>query len=961
MKGIIGLKEEGTPISFSLLIHNSLATFPVYARNYLRIQTKKGNLVPFEINEIQQLLEEIFDDIQKKKRLLRVVILKARRPGISTWVSGKFYYRTATYPNRYAMIVTHEPEATDFIFKMHKRFQEHLPEALRPDERYNNRRVLEFNNEGGTGLDSAIRVGTAGKEDFGSSQLIHYLHLCMHPDTPILLINGSERLLRDVVIGDSLVTHNGNYGRVSHISHKDSSQMPNGNKALKVSSWLSNYPIIVSPEHKISTNMGWIMAKNLDSKWHFLSMPIRKITSKIKHFDVDIKSKTCPRIGLSSLPTNEDVGYFVGYYLAEGHVKDSNTKFGASAITFALDQDEERFALRAVNVVSDFCKKQPVFKTKPNSKTKTITINNTALAQMIEKLFGRVAGKHIPDWVFDCGEDFCRGLVAGYLSGDGSKTIGGGAQKYGSNSISATSIRDSITYQIRDLVASLGYGWGSISYRKGGVYYGRNCSPAWVVSFNGECGYQLRKLIGIPYVELKEKSFIAKKYYMDLGHRKVWIRIKSIQKTTCNRFMDLEIDHVDHSFRTPNFSVSNSELSKYPRHLCTNLLLSLLQCVPDTIDSAVIIESTGKGVGGEFYDRFYSSRYLYEMYIGKDGRAAWKESINEKAPPENEYTSIFMPWFVFNEYKNPVRPGFERTLDEQMLVDIHGITDEQLQWRRYCIENKCHRDVNLFNQEYPTTARDAFLSSNDSRFDLLKLDALIKLTKLPKSRYDVQFPMGNMVASEQGKLKVWIEPKYGFEYVMAVDVAEGIGGGDWSSIDIINVRTGWQEAQWHGHIAPDLLGVVAYFLGSRYNNALAVVERNQSGISTIDKLLDLKYPNVYVERIIDPPHRPRKRYGWITTKTSKPRIINNLEAELRDNTHGIQCKETFEEMMMYKQFEDGTTGAEHGCFDDRVLSIAIGKYIVSTKRKAIVSNPLIRYNQVVRQQDIPKPSPRAWT
>lgn len=574
-------KEEGTPISFSLLVHNSLATFPVYARNYLRIQTKKGNLIPFEINEIQQLLEEVFDDIQRKKRLLRVVILKSRRKGISTWVSGRFYYRTATYPNRYAMIVTHEPEATDFIFKMHKRFQEHLPEALRPDERYNNRRVLEFNNEGGTGLDSAIRVGTAGKEDFGSAQLIHYLHL--------------------------------------------------------------------------------------------------------------------------------------------------------------------------------------------------------------------------------------------------------------------------------------------------------------------------------------------------------------------------------------------SELAKYPRHLCTNLLLSLLQCVPDIPDSAVIIESTGKGVGGEFYDRFYSSRYLYELYINENGRVAWKESINEKAPPENEYTSIFIPWFVFDEYRMQVRPGFERSLDEQMLVETHGITDEQLQWRRYCIENKCHRDVNLFNQEYPTTARDAFLSSNDSVFDLLKLDALLKIVKPPKSRYDIQFPMGNMVFSENGKLKVWNEPKYGFDYVMSVDVAEGLGGGDYSSIDIINVRTGLQDAQWHGHIAPDLLGVVAYFLGSRYNTALAVVERNQSGISTIDKLLDLKYTNVYVERIIDPPHRPRKRYGWITTKTSKPRIINNLLAELRDNTHGIQCKETFEEMMMYKQFEDGSTGAEQGCFDDRVLSIAIGKYIASTKLKAIVSNPLMRYNQVMKQQSVPRPSPRAWT
>lgn len=32
-------------------------------------------------------------------------------------------------------------------------------------------------------------------------------------------------------------------------------------------------------------------------------------------------------------------------------------------------------------------------------------------------------------------------------------------------------------------------------------------------------------------------------------------------------------------------------------------------------------------------------------------------------------------------------------------------------------------------------------------------------------------------------------------------------------------------------------------------------------------------------------------------------------------------------MLSYKQNEDGTLGAESGRFDDRVMSIAIGKYI----------------------------------
>lgn len=167
---------EETPDEIIKLWLNS---YPDYAKDHLKIQNMAGDLVPFELNPIQLVLNEIIEWTKLQGRLVRFDILKARREGVTTFSSGRHFWHTSTKPNRYAFMVTHEPEATDFCFNMDKRFLSNLDPLMRPATKYNNRRMIEFNDPGGSpsGLDSAIRVGTAGKENLGSSQLIHYLHL----------------------------------------------------------------------------------------------------------------------------------------------------------------------------------------------------------------------------------------------------------------------------------------------------------------------------------------------------------------------------------------------------------------------------------------------------------------------------------------------------------------------------------------------------------------------------------------------------------------------------------------------------------------------------------------------------------------------------------------------------------------------------------------------------------------
>ena len=96
--------------------------FELYSQKALKIQTMEGTLSPFALNICQKIILDIIDHIRKDGRLVRMVILKARREGVSTLTTGRFYWRTSMESNRYAVCVTHEPDATDFLFKMIKRY-----------------------------------------------------------------------------------------------------------------------------------------------------------------------------------------------------------------------------------------------------------------------------------------------------------------------------------------------------------------------------------------------------------------------------------------------------------------------------------------------------------------------------------------------------------------------------------------------------------------------------------------------------------------------------------------------------------------------------------------------------------------------------------------------------------------------------------------------------------------------
>ena len=358
------------------------------------------------------------------------------------------------------------------------------------------------------------------------------------------------------------------------------------------------------------------------------------------------------------------------------------------------------------------------------------------------------------------------------------------------------------------------------------------------------------------------------------------------------------------------------------------ILGGLLESVPSEypakMGTEVIWETTANGLDPIFYEKWME-------IVNADG-ATFENGVY--AAKGKEYICIFIPYFYHDGYREqePAKDPdeYETWLLSQKDLSGKNVDLFQIEWRRRKIESLVppigFTKEQFFKQEYPATPQEAFVSSGRGVFDTAKLLALIDAAPAPVARYDVIPGSHQWKSDPEGPLRVWKEPGGG-SYVIGADVAEGLVHGDFSVADVVDHATGEQVAQWHGKIHPESFGDVLAALGKRYNGAWLVPERNNNGLLTVTRLERIGYKKLYVETIAEPPLRPRKRYGWVTSSKNKSMIIQELVKELDEGTHGLNGKDTLREMLVFKQHEDGKLGAIDGQNDDRVMARAIAGHV----------------------------------
>lgn len=145
--------------------------FAHYAEKCLRIRTKEGGLLAFHLNQAQRYLHEVVEKQLAETGKVRVIILKGRQQGMSTYVEGRLFWKVTHRTGVRAFILAHEQDASNNLFEMALRYYENCPEVVRPHLGSANSKELYFNK-----LDSGYKVATAGTKGAGRSSTIQYLH-----------------------------------------------------------------------------------------------------------------------------------------------------------------------------------------------------------------------------------------------------------------------------------------------------------------------------------------------------------------------------------------------------------------------------------------------------------------------------------------------------------------------------------------------------------------------------------------------------------------------------------------------------------------------------------------------------------------------------------------------------------------------------------------------------------------
>lgn len=145
--------------------------FQLFAGECLWIRTKEDGITLFELNEAQLYLHEIAEEQLEQMGYVRIIVLKGRQQGCSTYIEGRFYWKVIQQVGQRAYILTHEADATANLFAMVSRYHENCPLELRPSTDRDSGKELNFDR-----LDSGYKVGTAGTKGTGRSSTIQYFH-----------------------------------------------------------------------------------------------------------------------------------------------------------------------------------------------------------------------------------------------------------------------------------------------------------------------------------------------------------------------------------------------------------------------------------------------------------------------------------------------------------------------------------------------------------------------------------------------------------------------------------------------------------------------------------------------------------------------------------------------------------------------------------------------------------------
>jgi len=154
----------------------ALESFEYFCEKCVKIRRREDGLsVPFILNSAQKRILREIERQEATKKPVRMVILKARQMGVSTFIEIYILWRLLKSHNVNAIEIAHEREAARYILDISRFAFENLPKwfttAMKLDAEYLTKYDISLNNG------CSLYISSSESKQPGMSRTIQYIHL----------------------------------------------------------------------------------------------------------------------------------------------------------------------------------------------------------------------------------------------------------------------------------------------------------------------------------------------------------------------------------------------------------------------------------------------------------------------------------------------------------------------------------------------------------------------------------------------------------------------------------------------------------------------------------------------------------------------------------------------------------------------------------------------------------------
>jgi hypothetical protein len=779
-----------------------------------QISTKEGPRVPFKLNTFQLWLDEMIHDPDYHS----FILAKPRQKGGSSYIEAILSTRCLGKIGTRAVVMSHEGEATQRLLdKVHfyLKYTTPLPAYDR-----NSRNELAFGK-----TDSTFYIGTAGARAFGRGDTITDLHACFFPDTVVM---NSQR-------------------EPSYIENAGSPTLINySGPIISVKGYTVNFPIKVTPDHKILTRRGLVPAGEVTTR-DWLVFPKQKVSETI--LDIPLyhhlrEGNTWRWIEKRRIPLDFSFGEVVGLYYAEGSLTHAR-------MSFAFHQKEKNLH-ELVKAYFEASATSISMQEQKNGLGVEVYIFGNDWVKTFEEHFYKDGNKHLPNWFFDTPEEFRKGFIRGFFLGDGYPRPDGPG-------VCLKQHRPQPVLQMRELLCAMGYGWSNF----------KSVEDDFELILFAPGAIKIRELVLGHSLNYRYRNHTRK---WEEDSENVYVKIMSIEVEEVENvtLYDL-LNQPDGLVHCIGGTAKNSEYAYWIDAVKHSV--GLFQAVPAS--GFKILESTGNGRNNDFH------------YI-------WQHA------ERMGYKRLFAPWLIDLEYSRrlPYADWSLRDADTQHLTYLinmqkkFNLSLEQMFWY-VCKLAELRDDLHLMQQEYPSEPEECFQATSGSVFPDVELTP-------SKAWQDISRFNTRMFGLPD-------HPKPDLHYTFGGDPSGGTGHDD-AALVAFCVETFEQVLRFSSNTTdPVIFAKLLMDLGRHYNHAYLVTESNNHGAAVIP-ILKRDYDRSLLYYYKRATTKSPAKYGWLNSQQHKQELVGGMQEMLDQYT--FYDKKTVEEFQKFEEDVEGKMGAK---------------------------------------------------